>query len=1153
MANPYEYIVFESDQVLTNDHLNETFDYLDQQNRWTRNKLIGIGIVCGLSIKQHPGTIEITKGCGVTSQGYLILLDTAQYAYYIPYDASDQPAELPFTYPDALPFYKPFSQNKTINLLLTDDEYNALDADLQKNALTLSSAPTNFLSSYVVVLFLEAKELDLKNCDMFDCNNNGEKMQFVVRPLLVSKKDLPSVSITKGRGTLTGDLSNLPHEINLKRYNVPYVNLQTSDDVINGFAKILDDLTLSRVANAYIYSYEKYKLLLNQTLNPFTNLFVQLRGQRDAILKSNKVFIQYFYDFVDDLIKAYYEFTVKVSGIVSACCPDENLFPLHLVLGEASKDTNAYTRDAYRQYFIYSPLFEKTNGDVTEAIFLFQRMLVMVKEFTVPLQATFAETTIKITPSQYEHQWLSQRAIPYYYKVNELNNELYKVWDYYKTTHGNAAFNMSYNANLYNSNDAVVHPLLYDIEYYNFFRVEGHIGKNYNDALSNIASQIQNFNLPFDVVAVQAAGDINNISTNLPQCSFQDLDSLFNVLRSELYCLLGELMCYAAKQVYAPPIILTNIPTGVFDKLEALKAATAIKTETRVVSTAETKFASAAETKVSSSALSDAVLASNVFKTPLFDVSIFVNLFIYQKSTFLKKQNCFNTLADNSVGKFYAAHPPGGSYFFSSFDPANLSNNFLTLVDLIEEVVSTIYFAALSSLNVDTFTQKINSLKNYLLQLENVFLQFEINQKKENLFTDFEENMDLFDQFIDSCFVDEFTALKNEYTTRVTRLKQQLLFTNYFKQHSGMEHKGGVPKGGTFIIVYNPPAPRQTGTTGTITGTRGVFTTATAEAAALNQASKAAETTSVKSPQTASGKVTETTSVASTAQVAFSTNELTQRLQSSFGDVIARDPDFINRAISILSPAISAIALPPTFSDNEVIADFYIPYKCCSDCPPVAYILPEKETPPEKPTIQMQTSFCDDDKTAYPITVSPEGGTFADANGNKIKGLDETKLTFTPTAAGAGSYTIIYTVNGVTSDAVTVAVLKKPRTSDFKFESKRTSDLTFETRFLPAIQDTALSYKWTFGPGFSPQQSTDELPIITATVPATGGQMQTSASLIVSNGICSAAEIKKNLLISPNGVSQITTTPSITHRDSSGTVTSRETKPKERGKKQRPK
>src|ERR1700733_3081804 len=99
MANTNEYIVFEADQVLTNDHLNETFSYLDQQNRWTRNKLIGIGIVCGFNIVHRTGVIEITKGCGVTSQGYLILKDAARYAYMITYSPVDQPADLPFIYP----------------------------------------------------------------------------------------------------------------------------------------------------------------------------------------------------------------------------------------------------------------------------------------------------------------------------------------------------------------------------------------------------------------------------------------------------------------------------------------------------------------------------------------------------------------------------------------------------------------------------------------------------------------------------------------------------------------------------------------------------------------------------------------------------------------------------------------------------------------------------------------------------------------------------------------------------------------------------------------------------------------------------------------------------------------------------------------------
>src|ERR1700749_564561 len=138
MANPIEYIVFEPDQVLTNDHLNETFNYLDQQNRWTRNKLIGIGIVCGLEIVLNPGVIQINKGCGITSQGYLISTCTTQYTYYIPYTPITLPADLPFTNNGNVPFYSPMYTGKQIWKLLTDADFNALESAQQATAVTLS-------------------------------------------------------------------------------------------------------------------------------------------------------------------------------------------------------------------------------------------------------------------------------------------------------------------------------------------------------------------------------------------------------------------------------------------------------------------------------------------------------------------------------------------------------------------------------------------------------------------------------------------------------------------------------------------------------------------------------------------------------------------------------------------------------------------------------------------------------------------------------------------------------------------------------------------------------------------------------------------------------------------------------------------------------
>ena len=69
------YPVFEDNQVLSSANLNQIVNYLDEQERLTRANLIGIGIVCGLEVTWNAddATIRLSKGCGVTSEGYLIV------------------------------------------------------------------------------------------------------------------------------------------------------------------------------------------------------------------------------------------------------------------------------------------------------------------------------------------------------------------------------------------------------------------------------------------------------------------------------------------------------------------------------------------------------------------------------------------------------------------------------------------------------------------------------------------------------------------------------------------------------------------------------------------------------------------------------------------------------------------------------------------------------------------------------------------------------------------------------------------------------------------------------------------------------------------------------------------------------------------------
>src|SRR5438067_2258292 len=69
-----QYPRFVPDQVLTSDNLDDLFTYLDDQDRITRTNLIGVGIVCGLGVETPPNgtSIKITKGTGITSEGYLV-------------------------------------------------------------------------------------------------------------------------------------------------------------------------------------------------------------------------------------------------------------------------------------------------------------------------------------------------------------------------------------------------------------------------------------------------------------------------------------------------------------------------------------------------------------------------------------------------------------------------------------------------------------------------------------------------------------------------------------------------------------------------------------------------------------------------------------------------------------------------------------------------------------------------------------------------------------------------------------------------------------------------------------------------------------------------------------------------------------------------
>ncbi len=161
--------------------------------------------------------------------------------------------------------------------------------------------------------------------------------------------------------------------------------------------------------------------------------------------------------------------------------------------------------------------------------------------------------------------------------------------------------------------------------------------------------------------------------------------------------------------------------------------------------------------------------------------------------------------------------------------------------------------------------------------------------------------------------IEAFREIEKLSTRRKSAIEALQSFHVFAKKHPGMEHRAGVPQGGTFIIVYE--------------------------------------------------------------------------------DVIDQDTGSI--------------------AGKTVVADFCLPYLCCSPCPPTAYVVARP-----RPQFSMTpTTFCADDDTKYRFTMDPEGGlvtgqgTDSDAEGDffspKLSGVAHGPITHTYTVEGADATSVV--------------------------------------------------------------------------------------------------------------------------------------------------
>ncbi|MEP2935289.1 MAG: hypothetical protein ABJM06_06200 [Gilvibacter sp.] len=524
-----QYRRFTKNQVLTESHLNEVLDYFDDQIRLSRICLDGVGIACGFNLDcQGEDVLEVSQGSGVTTDGDLFQLyrldednnrvlvqEPVRFTHYKPYvQEADKVLYTPYFFEDEDDID---SQILLLELLTSGDDDDALPiSDMgEDQGLTLKNG--------VVVLYLEnyLKEKDL--CVSLSCDNQGDDIVGNYKMLLTSKagathlKDLDKTLSATNYEKLCYSLPEVFHNraVMLKEDFVNYPTLRNKfisetlkNDMINrvktGYKILMDAMRLSELYNdvVAIKIDQLFSFGIDDDLPDF----------------------QYRYDLLKDLIDTYAEIqTVLKLAEATHCCANLTDFPKHLMLGEVDKDQDCYR---YRHGFYKaaanvagtsdicgncdpaeatttSPFtleedvidFEAANlsvcyskDDFTQHIkSLVKRAILMLDNYNCNY------TFIKATPS-YLLGPLSNKAIPFYFNVG---NQLIASWNFEKTVANDQRNNLSYHDGFLR----IKSPLKFNIDH-NFYRIEGHQGMNYLDAVSILTELKRENAISFNVVAL---------------------------------------------------------------------------------------------------------------------------------------------------------------------------------------------------------------------------------------------------------------------------------------------------------------------------------------------------------------------------------------------------------------------------------------------------------------------------------------------------------------------------------------------------------------------------------------------------------------------------------------------------------------------------
>ncbi|NTU52247.1 MAG: hypothetical protein HGA97_00805 [Chlorobiaceae bacterium] len=798
-----EYSRFVKDQVLTELQLNEIIDVFEKQHRLTRTTLVGTGIACGLQLKRDANAITLSAGVAVTTDGDLFGMPFTSYTAFVPYTPPDEGHYDPF-------YYNVNGKEKMVTLfqLLTDEDKSALQSATPVSVRTLDGS----ISNWVGLLYLEYYLKKPLKCTPTNCDQMGQRQVSKPKLLIVSREDVDKI-IYKDASELIGDSLYLKyHAASEKLFSLPV--LRVPRVILNSEST----QSATALATAYYSVVEKEGRRLCDAIGQLFSAFrywldptgsVTLDLLTTSLLETlkarpNRLYAQYAYDYYKDIVKACNELRELLHNLVAECRPDVYAFPKHIMLGEPDIEVNSKP-PAWRHQFYPSPTITKNQSQVAEAVGQFRRLKLLIENFS-PVTAE----EIRITPSGDYSQPLSERAIPCYFGNAAM---LFREWNFGLKLRGQERMNLSYHSGQYRQPAETDDPLDYDLDAYRFFRIEGHIGLPYAKALKMVEQIRVNKGLPFDVVGVRL-GDprLSDIDLAEYTCLFEDLETMLQAFRAETACLLAEssrffsgftankekphinLQLYQVKEQQPRWNINADL-LRVVDKKSTSSKETTILSESE---TGTTEALKPSQEKISRFARTTTKVVQAVKGSLDLNELAFGTYFLQALEASPASADDFAEKARNlviSANLFKDMSEDERCIVFEY--PMQIVGNLNFAQHLIPSTIAEVTDTVIAEFRefTRTFCIKIKVMRT---RVEDYFSLSAYKAKGYEAVY-----MNMLDRLGQLCCGNEkLRVILDEVAQRKTDILSRLTLADYIGQHPGLEHKAGVYRGGTFVLVH---------------------------------------------------------------------------------------------------------------------------------------------------------------------------------------------------------------------------------------------------------------------------------------------------------------------------------------------------------------